>query len=102
MQLAAIVVEPEDQRADRSLLLPGTPTDDDTVDRANPFDLHHADPLTWTVRSSKLFRDDTLRALQPAPRLRSLARRGCERQRVAAELFEVGSPFFERAIEQQL
>src|SRR5829696_9382046 len=44
-ELAGVVVEAEDQRADRPLLLAGAPADDDRVDRADALDLHHPDAL---------------------------------------------------------
>ena len=41
MQLAGVVVEPEDQRADGALLLARAVADDHRVDRAHALDLHH-------------------------------------------------------------
>src|SRR5215216_5398064 len=48
-QVPVVVVEPDDERADRALLLPRAPPDDDRVDRAHALDLHHPDALARAV-----------------------------------------------------
>ena len=48
-QLAGLVVQAEDERADRALLLARAPADDDRVDRADALDLVHADALAGAV-----------------------------------------------------
>src|SRR5215210_8471011 len=57
-QVPLIVVEAEDQRAERALLLAGAPADDHGVDRPDALDLHHADALAGAVARVLALRDD--------------------------------------------
>ena len=64
-QLALAVVEAEDQRADRALLLARAPADDDGVDRPQALDLDHPLALARQVRGVEALGDHALAALQP-------------------------------------
>ncbi len=64
-QLARVVVEAQDQRADRALLLARPPAHHDRVDRADALDLAHAHALAGRVRRVLALGDHALGAVQP-------------------------------------
>ena len=64
-QLAGVVVEPEDQRADRARLLAGAVPDDDGIDRPHPLDLHHPGALAGAVGRPDVLGHDALATAQP-------------------------------------
>src|SRR5918994_7306524 len=74
-QLAALVVEAEDQRADGVRLLAGAPADDDRVDRPHALDLRHALALPGQVGRLLALGDHALGALQPWLGLAGVLRR---------------------------
>src|SRR5439155_11723437 len=77
-QLAAGVVEPEDDRADGPLALARPPPDDDAVDRPDALDLDHARALSRAVGAVELLGDHALGLAQP--RLGVVALAGARRQ----------------------
>ena len=81
LQLAVVVVQAQDQRAERALLLAGAPADHHRVDRAHALHLHHPGALARTVGGVELLGDHALRALEPRLGLRAVerARRQVER-----------------------
>jgi hypothetical protein len=64
-QLALLVVEGEDQRADGVLLLAGSPRVYDGVHGADALDLRHPHPLARTVRRVAILGDHALGAVEP-------------------------------------
>ena len=80
VDLAVLVVQAEDERADRPLRLAGPPAEDDRVDRPDPLDLHHARALAGLVGRVALLGDDALGVAAASPRRRpGRARRGSAR-----------------------
>src|SRR2546425_495771 len=65
--LARLVVQSEDERAERALLLAGTPPDDHAVDRADTLDFDHPRPLTRPVGRRQLLCDHALGPAKPGP-----------------------------------
>ena len=59
-QVAVVVVEPEDERADGALLLAEAEGHHHCVERADPLDLHHPDALAGPVGSVALLCDHAL------------------------------------------
>src|SRR5215211_31746 len=55
-----VVVEAQDERAHRALLLAGSPADDDAIQRAQALHLHHALALAGPVGSCELLGDHAL------------------------------------------
>src|SRR6185312_9883937 len=99
-QVAALVVEAEDERADRALLLARAPAAHDRVDRAHTLDLHHPRPLAGAVGGGELLGDDALGAVQPGLGLLALARTGGQVDRLLHEVLEDGAPLLVRDLEQ--
>ena len=92
-QVAVVVVQGEDERADGALLLARAPADDDGVDRAHALDLGHADALAGLVGRVLALGDHALGALQPRLGLvgglgarREVQRRGDHRLEAVAAL----------------
>ena len=102
LQLAVVVVEAQDQRAERALLLAGAPADDDGVDRPHALDLHHPGALAGPVGGVQLLGDHALRALQPRLGLRAVERARREVERLLDQLLEPLAPARERLVEQHL
>ena len=90
----AAVVEAEDQRADRALLLARAPADDDAVGGAQPLDLDHPLALARPVGGVELLRDHALAGLEPG-----LGLFGRARQR--GQLDRAGVLFFARRARDQ-
>src|SRR5215211_2705818 len=61
VQAAVVVIQPQDQRADRPLLLAEAERRDDRVSRADPLDLHHPLALARLIRGVEDLRDHALR-----------------------------------------
>src|SRR5205814_3137940 len=57
VQLVGVVVQAEDERADRALLLAHPERHDDRVGRPHALDLQHADALAGAVLRARLLRD---------------------------------------------
>src|SRR5262249_34514653 len=65
VQLSGIVVQAEDQRADRVGLLARPPAGHDRVDRPHALDLHHAGALAGAVGGVAVLGHHALAAAQP-------------------------------------
>src|SRR3954454_6996188 len=106
----ALLVEAEDQRADRALVLAGPPAHDDAVDRPHPLYLHHALALAGPIDGTDLLRDHALPAQQEGLSARRglVERRDLDRARGALlaarrggdQLLERGAALRERLAHQ--
>ena len=101
-ELAALVVEAEDQRADRALRLAGAPAHDDGVDRAHALDLDHADALARLVGRVGLLGDDALGLLQPMLGLGRGAHHRRQLDGLVDERLERGAALEVRQLEQHV
>src|SRR5262249_4948615 len=102
VELAGLVVEPEDEGADGALVLARPPADDHAVDRPHPLDLRHPAPLAGQVRRGGLLRDDPLTLVEPLLRVGSISGERGERDPALGEELEPAAPLGERQLEQRL
>ena len=100
--LPVLVVEAEDDRAERALLLAGPPAHDDGVDRADALDLGHADALARAVGRVLALGDHALGVVQPRLGLGRVLRRGREVDRLGDERGEAVAALGLRQLEQHL
>ncbi len=92
-----LVVEAQDQRADRPLLLAGAVAGDHGVDRAHPLDLDHPLALAGPVGRAGVLGHHSLAVGQPRLGLSRGRASGGERDAVPPQLFERGAALGERA-----
>src|SRR5206468_1494216 len=87
-RVVGTVVEAEDERADRPLLLAGPPAHNDRVDRAHALDLAHPDPLARAVARAGFLGYHALAAAQPRLGLGAVGRARREVDRLGHELLQ--------------